>query len=141
MRSKPGSGFSLIEMLITIAILGVLAALALPLYQNYVARSQVAAAHASIRAAVPIAEEMILRNVQPSLDSTDDGYIGLRSDMVRLGTIGLAGPMSLTQLEIVLDGNVTPAINGGRITISRPVNGVWLCTSDVMPRYRPDSCL
>lgn len=141
MSSESNKGFSLIEMLITIAIVGVLAASALPLYQGYVARSQVAAAHASIRAAVPIAEEMILRNVQPSLDAADDGYIGLRSDTVRLGTIGLAGSLSLTQLEIVLDGSVTPVISGGRITISRTVNGVWLCTSDVMPRYRPDNCL
>ncbi|MBZ2189681.1 pilin [Alcanivorax sp. JB21] len=141
MRSKSSKGFSLIEMLIAIGILGVLAALALPLYQSYVARSQVGAAYASIRAVVPIAEEMIQRNIQPSLDATADGYIGLKADVVRFGTIDLTGPLGLTQLEIVLDGSVTPVINGGRITIARTADGLWRCTSDVVLSYRPDNCL
>jgi len=41
---KPSAGFTLIELMIVIAILGILASIALPAYQNYVVRSQVSEA-------------------------------------------------------------------------------------------------
>lgn len=150
MTRKQQAGFTLIELMIVVAIIGILAAIAIPRYQDYVARSQATSALASLRGVQTTAEEAILRGETPALtDEVADGQldIGIASDELDLGTIALAAPEGgeAGEFELVMtfDGEVNPRLSvagENELGLYRDETGRWSCSGSIPDDFLPQNC-
>src|SRR5690554_5873466 len=79
--NKGQQGFTLIELMIVVAIIGILAAIAIPQYQDYIARSQVTRVVGEISALKTSAEEQLMRGQEVS-GTADDALGFAGSDLL-----------------------------------------------------------
>ena len=137
MKRSMQKGFTLIELMIVVAIIGILAAVALPAYQDYTVRAKVT--EVILAASAPktaIAEWFQTKGSLPATSAS----LGVETQVSKyVASVAVAN----TTAVITATAQGDTAINTSTITMTPAASGSvlnWTCGGTILAKYRPASC-
>lgn len=143
--SKKHQGFTLIELMIVVAIIGIIAATAIPSYQNYVVQTHVNRALGELSAYKSAVEERLANGA--TLANSDIGY---SPSSITTGAqavdIAVLNPDGSGHIQVTMGGNAHGNLAGVILRLERSITGRWRCIIDSSgalnwsDKYGPSGC-
>ena len=141
---KKQQGFTLIELMIVVAIIGILAAIAIPAYQDYTIRAQVSEGLSLAAGAKAAVSEVVM---DTGLFPTGNGSAGIALAATIMGKYVSAVTVSGTGVVQVAYGGVDahPLIPAASILLLSPLTNAgsvqWECTTTtIAAKHLPSAC-
>lgn len=141
MNHNKEQGFTLIELMIVVAIIGIISAIALPMFQKYVARTQLTRVVYELASTKASIEAILSKGGFPTVDPAQNGapygkggiyeYIGIEgkkpsSNIVNLATINSNAGL-FQGIQATLGGDVSTSLSGSVVKLLRNTDGIWSC--------------
>ena len=138
-------GFTLIELMIVVAIIGILAAIAIPAYQDYVSKSKASAALADIAALKTGYEMYYSEKGATDFSLTNIGGVTPTGNCSTLAvtapTAAANGAATATESAISCTINAPGRLGTAPvIRLDRTADGVFVCKSTIATKFLPAGC-